>query len=180
MKRKKRPAKAVSKKTAPKRKRPAQRASPTPAKLSARQENFVREYVSGKTAAEAYAVAYGVAGHTAESAGSRLLRNVEVSRKITALRQRADDGSVMTLLYRRRYLKRVVDTPIGDIDHRSDLCQERTVTTSEDGCTEKIKMPGKLGAIELDSKLAGDLRDKVEVEHGLDGLLEVLELIGAS
>lgn len=164
--------------------------------LNSRQEKFCGLYVEGRTAAEAYRVAYGRGGHTAEANGSRLLRNAEVRARIAALRSVVAAGTVLSLRAKREYLYRVVTNPVGHVDQFSDLCQE--YTRREEGGDRgrlkrgqadrgneehepeyeviKIKMPDKLRAIELDAKLAGELTNEVKVEAG-DGLTELLAAI---
>lgn len=57
--------------------------------LTLKQARFVDRYLVQANAAAAYTHAYGRTGRVAESAGSRLLRNVEVAREI-AQRREAD------------------------------------------------------------------------------------------
>ncbi|WP_265594732.1 terminase small subunit [Haloferula sp. BvORR071] len=95
------------------------------------------------------------------------------------------DTTLLTIVEKRRFLAEVVHTPVGSIGPDSRLCQEfyektkkRTTATTQAGGTpsddnaaetvtdptteadtvilwRRIKMPDKLRAIDLDSKLAG-------------------------
>jgi hypothetical protein len=126
--------------------------------LSAQQELFCMLHVSGKSATKAYRQAYGNT-KTAEAASSRLLTIVKIKARIEALQQEAAAGAVLTLQEKRKFLRRVVVTPIGEVNESSDLCQAAKLMTSDTGSTREIKMPCKLRAIELDAKLAGELRE---------------------
>ncbi len=165
--------------------------------LNSRQEIFCAEYAGGKTATEAYRLAYGNT-KTAEAASSRLLTVVKVAERIAALQQAAAATAVLSLAEKRQYLRRVVMTPLSNVDETSDLCQaaEYEVTGGIRGklrrgnadqgneeeepekTTVKIKMPDKLRAIELDAKLAGELREQVDHKHGVDeGVADLLAAI---
>lgn len=66
--------------------------------LSARQQAFVREYVSGKSAKDAYiAAGYEARDNAAESAAARLLRNVQVQEAIAVAREKLQEKSEITL-----------------------------------------------------------------------------------
>ena len=89
-------------------------------------------------------------------------------------------GAVLTLAEKRRFLRLVVLTPISAVNEDSILCQKveysvgsprratrggpanpGTHETDRDSRTMKVTMPDKLRAIELDAKLAGELREQV-------------------
>lgn len=165
-------------------------------KLSSRQEKFAQIYASGTKATEAYVAAYGpVKG--AEVSASRLLSTAKISGRVKALQALAAEAAVLTLADKRKYLRSVVMTPLGHVDETSVLCQsaEYLVTggvrgrlrrghsesgneeTEPEMTTVKIKMPDKLKAIELDAKLAGELKaEPVKIEAS-DDLLSLLGLI---
>jgi hypothetical protein len=167
--------------------------------LSSRQEKFCLIYTSGKTATESYTAAYGNK-RSAEAASSRLLTCVKVSKRIEALQQRAALAVVLTLEESLEYLRRSVLTPLGDVDERSELCQAAEYNvmggvrgklrrgtedsgneeTELDTTTVKIKMVDKLKALELNARLQGWLREKVDHTHRADdGLAELLGMIRA-
>lgn len=142
------------------------------ATLSARQENFCQEYVKGGTATEAYEKAYGkVKG--AEASASRLLSNAKVAARVKALQEEAAKGAVLSLQETLEYFRKVVLTPIGEVDERSVLCQ--SAEHSDTGT--KFKMPCKLKALELNAKLQGWLREKVEHTIEQDGLATLMTKI---
>jgi hypothetical protein len=57
---------------------------------------------------------------------------------------------------RRRYLARIVRTPICEVSPKSDLCQEYKEIPTEYGTAIQVKMPNKLQAVIEDAKLAGE------------------------
>jgi hypothetical protein len=80
----------------------------------------------------------------------------EVVRIIQDIWTRAEDDAVMNKQERRKYLARIVRTPADQIGPDSDLCQG----FEETPLGPKVKIPDKLKAIDLDSKLSGDLDKK--------------------
>jgi hypothetical protein len=171
------------------------RATSAARELSPRQEAFCREYVNGETAIQAYAAAYRCTDRrVARSAGSRLLTNDNVQRRLQSLRAGLDSDAVLQLLEKRRYLRRVVLTPIGEVDESSDLCQfferQHVDQTNTGGAGEAcvnpsiervtIRMPDKLKAIELDARLAGELGHAIRLQLQDDGFLELVAGIRAS
>jgi hypothetical protein len=79
---------------------------------------------------------------------------------LAELREEARRETVLSLRDKREFLARVVRTPIGDVDEGSDLCQESATEETEIASKKRIKMPDKLRAIELDAKLAGELKEQ--------------------
>ena len=152
-----------------------------PAFESIRETGAVRPTAHrGQEAVEAYREVYGeVKG--AEVSASRLLSFAKVKERIHALQQIAALDSLMTRDEKRRFLKRVVFTSIGRVDKENELCQSYKQRNTETGTEQEYKMPDKLRAIELDSKLAGELKETHEHRHELDdGLIELLARIGAA
>lgn len=47
------------------------------------------------------------------------------------------------------FLTDVIRTPIGDVDHKSRLCQERTYIAGQGETSVRVKMPGKLDAVKV-------------------------------
>ena len=89
--------------------------------------------------------------------------------------KRAEENAVMSTMERRKFLADVVRTPLGKLDENSPLVQEKTSIVTKDG-GEIVKLRGcdKLTAVELDSKLAGDISNggtNVQVGINLEGLL---------
>lgn len=69
---------------------------------------------------------------------------------------------ILSLKEKREYLASVVRTPVGSVNEDSPLAQKvkrssRTDKRGETTETEEIEIPGKLRAIELDARLAGEL-----------------------
>ncbi len=128
--------------------------------------------MKGGTATEAYEKAYGkVKG--AEVSASRLLSNAKVAARVKALQEEAAKGAVLSLQETLEYFRKVVLTPIGEVDERSVLCQ--SAEHSDTGT--KFKMPCKLKALELNAKLQGWLREKVEHTIEQDGLAALMTKI---
>lgn len=99
---------------------------------------------------------------TARKAPSQVL-----SEMVTA----GENIKILSLREKREYLAEVVRTPVGKVDEDHPLAQrvKRSTRTDKDGQThetEEIEIPGKLRAIELDAKLAGEL-DAAKPEGGL-------------
>ena len=63
----------------------------------------------------------------------------------------------MSLAERKAYLSSVARTPAGQVDKDSPLCQEYSEDVDQSGNVKKrVKMPNKLEAINILSKLSGD------------------------
>ena len=103
--------------------------------------------------------------------GSKLLSDIDIKQRVAEIQSKTEGKAVLTIAQKREFLRRVVVTPIGQVDEESDLCQ--AAEYSDTG--RKFKMPDKLRAIELDAKLAGEFTEKVEIKS--DGLLELLQAI---
>lgn len=109
--------------------------------------------------------AYKMAGYNAKTlqsrstAAGRLLKNVEVSRYLDAMRKEACKGKVLTLQAKREFLARVVLTPLLSIDpHGPDgdlIVKYKNTVTEEGGVVDMVKVD-PLKAIDLDNKLSGD------------------------
>jgi len=134
-----------------------------------KHEMFAQAIAKGESGSAAYSKVYGVSEKSATEAASRLSRNVKVRARVRELQEKAADETVLALRKKRVYLWRVVMTPIDDVVG-TDLHQGYTNSGAP-------IMPDKLRAIELDSKLAGDFMEKVEVKA--DGLSELLDSIRA-
>ena len=133
--------------------------------LNPRQERFAQLVATGMPASRAYREAgYTATGNAAEAGASQLLRHPKVAAYVNEVRAAAkakgEEAAYLTLEEKRKFLRDVVTTPIGEIDERNKLAQALKVT--KDG--REIKLPDKLRALELDAKLAGELKDKVEID----------------
>jgi phage terminase small subunit len=69
-----------------------------PALKNVRHERFAQEVAQGKSAGEAYRLAgYRAANHSAETAGPRLLKNVQIQHRIVQLQQKVARKAEITL-----------------------------------------------------------------------------------
>ena len=69
-----------------------------PSLKNARHERFAHEVAQGKSAGEAYRLAgYRAANHSAETAGPRLLKNVQIQQRIVQLQQKVARKVEITL-----------------------------------------------------------------------------------
>ena len=125
-----------------------------PVLKNTRHECFAQLLAAGNSATAAYEAVYGPKKGVRQSA-SRMSANVNIAARVTELQRQSGERAVLTLAAKREFLYRVVMTPIGEVDEHSDLCQRCKFTV--DG--RAVTMPDKLRAIELDAKLAGELRE---------------------
>lgn len=133
-----------------------------------KHEKFCQFVATGTSAQSAYGQIYNVKGRTAANSGSRLMADGGIRERVKEIQTKAEKRTVLSIEEKREYLRRVVVTPIGEIDETSDLCQHAKYTD----VGREFKMPDKLKAIELDAKLAGEFKEKVEVS--VDPLVEAL------
>jgi hypothetical protein len=147
--------------------------------LTGPQRKFCEGIVVGKTATDAYAIAYPKSSPKAsESGASRLLRNDKVKAEIARLRAKADEkagSAVLTLAEKRSFLKRLLFANVAQLDVAEDgdlLAGLDRVDGSEGSVgVLKIRLPDKLAAIKLDNDLAGD-GSEAGANDALQGLLE--------
>ncbi len=151
--------------------------------LTEKQKAFARGMFEGLSQREAYKRAYDCAkkkDETVDALASRLLSNVKVKEYLEELNKEAESPLVLTKQERMEWLSRVVRTPLREVDDQSDLCQELTETSGPNGCSTKIKMPSKLGAIAELNKMTGAYApEKMEtkVEHSFSSLLKELPAV---
>ncbi len=126
-----------------------------------KKEAFAQGMANGLSAAAAYRKVYPAAKRvTYESKGPAMARLGQVKDRITELKKKADaimdKKAVLSIVEKREFLARLVRTPIGLVDHNSDLCQERTYIEGAEETSVRVKLPCKLKAIQLDNDLAVD------------------------
>lgn len=96
--------------------------------------------------------------------GAKILSHPHVAHYVVELRKELEERSkserFLSIEEKRAFLAKIVRTPVGDLHPDHELVQEMKI--GRDGTT--LKMPPKLQAIELDAKLAGELREKLDVE----------------
>ncbi len=127
----------------------------TPSRLKHQHQIFVESLTAGHTQRSAYLQAYPTASEaTAQTQSSRLLNRPDITEALARLRQQTEAAAVMTLYEKRAYLARIVRTSATDLTPGETLVQ--AVSTAKDG-TQTLRMPDKLRAIFLDSRLAGEL-----------------------
>ena len=129
--------------------------------LNHRQRKFAELVAGGTVARTAYLEAYPRcrAESTAERESARLLKDPGVAATIDGLRRDAVPGEtkepVMTKSERRQFLARVIRCAPGDVTEHDPIAQSYKVTDK----THEVKLPCKLRALELDAKLAGELKE---------------------
>ena len=137
--------------------------------------DFIHRLANGEKIGAAWKAACNGPGSHASRWCSQHRREIDLY--LAEMREEARRLSVLSLAEKRDFLARVVRTPIGQVDEKSDLCQE--ITDDEDPASgrskRKIKMPDKLRAIDLDAKLAGELQP--ETKPVADALTLILDQI---
>ena len=132
---------------------------PSVAKLSPKQSKFVKYHLEGLPLSKSYLLA-GYKSSSIENAASdacRLIKTAKVSQAIERARAVEWEKTVMSLAERKAYLSSVARTPAGQVDRDSPLCQEYSEEVDQSGnVKKKVKMPNKLEAINILSKLSGD------------------------
>lgn len=120
--------------------------------------DFLNRLATGERKGEAWRATVG----TGPSKGSEWMKKhrTEATIYLAELREEAKQLTVLTLAKKREFLARVVTTSLGSVDESSDLCQESSSEETMHGSRRRIKMPDKLRAIELDAKLAGELKEQ--------------------
>src|SRR3954467_6075872 len=118
---------------------PARHANSTPA---IRGQRFVTAIMKGVGPADAYVHAgYKVKSRAvARASGSRLLARADIQARLTALRERANNESVLSLQQKREYLKKVVVTPVSEVTEADAICGKvsRTTRVTSDGVVERV------------------------------------------
>jgi len=133
--------------------------------LNSRHERFAQMIALGRMARNAYMEVYDSTPRSAEASSSRLLSNAALRSRVAYLQAEAAKATVLTLAEKRKFLRDVVTTPIYVVDETNPLCQSAERT--KDGSV-RIKMPDKLRALELDAKLAGELKASAPAEEAKD------------
>ena len=134
----------------------------TDAKLNAKQKKFVSSVASGDFATDAYIEVYGCQKGSAASAASRLMGQPNIIEELDRLKVAGEKETFMKIDQKRAMLAEIVLTPAWNLDPKSPLAQSVKIKrrTLPDGTVEEditVRMPCKLRAMELDTKLSGDL-----------------------
>ena len=150
------------------------------AKLSKKQQVFVAEYLTGLNATESARKA-GYSEKTAESQGSRLLRNVKVAEAIAKAMQARNER---TEISQDRVLEELSRIAFGDLrdavvwgpggvalldsalltDEQAAAISEVGETVTKEGGSVRIKRHDKVKALELLMRHMGMLNDKLDVD----------------
>jgi Terminase small subunit len=108
----------------------------------------------------------------AHEAASKLARRPEVSKYLSELQESAYLANVLSLAEKRSFLADITRTPIGKVSLDSPLANSARY---HDGELVEIRMPDKIKALELDAKLAGELRNDGTINIGLQLVNQRLE-----
>ena len=130
--------------------------------LNPKQKKFVNSVASGDSATNAYIEVYGCKKGSAASAASRLMSQPNVLEELERLKVAAEKETFMNIDQKRAMLAEIIMTPAWNLDPKSPLAQSVKIKrkTLPDGTVEEditVRMPCKLRAMEIDTKLSGDL-----------------------
>lgn len=134
---------------------------------NSKHEKFAQLVANGTDSpAAAYCAVYKSHAKTAAANASKLVNTNAIARRIDELRALSapTQKRFLTLDQKREFLALVVNTPADAVDERSPLCQQADFSESPSGTSRKLRMPDKLKALELDARLAGELRESHELE----------------
>ena len=109
--------------------------------MTHRQELFIQEYIKTGNATSS-AIKAGYSKRTARSIGQRLLKNVDIKKKINELSQKIACNSIMTAKERQEYLTKLINAA-------------------------DVKVSDKLKALDILNKMTGEYIQKVEVNGEL-------------
>lgn len=129
-----------------------------------RHQRFADLVLAGERAPDAYRAAGfpPVGAASVHTLASRLLKKVEVSTYMQAMRQQAAVGLVASMQQKRELLYRIMFTPLRSINPNDpafkdgDLIKKYKRVVTETGETEEIEKLDPLKAMDLDNKLSGD------------------------
>ena len=143
----------------------------TDAKLNAKQKKFVNSVASGDFATDAYIEVYGCQKGSAASAASRLMGQPNIIEELERLKVAAEKETFMDIDQKRAMLAEIIMTPPWNLDPKSPLAQSVKIKrkTLPDGTVEEditVRMPCKLRAMEMDTKLSGDLSRSGQINDG--------------
>lgn len=147
--------------------------APQPPK-NPRHQLFADRVLAGDTLAGAYlAAGYRAAPGSAAAGGTRLRKQPDVARYIRGVQKRAADESTLTLTEIRRFLARIVRTPLTALDPESLRDADLIKAISRTSATTRLEKLDPLKAIEIDLKLSGqDPETSVlkQISRALEGI----------
>lgn len=117
------------------------RSAPAAARLTPKQARFVAEYLKDCNATQA-AVRSGYSKNTAESQGSRLLRNARVCSAVAEGQARHLSSAIATREERQKFWTEVMAGRGDDVQMRDRLKASELLGKSEADFTEKVQHSG--------------------------------------
>lgn len=129
-----------------------------------RYQRFADLLLRGENGISAYVSAgFKGKGKSAKAAASRLRNHPQVSAYMEAIMRKSAEGAVMNRQEAMEFLTLNVRTPVGEVDETSKLAQEVTRDeVGEETIRTKIKMPGKIEAIDRLAKMLGWFEPEVQ------------------
>lgn len=128
-----------------------------------RHQRFADLMLAGKSMVEAYLTAgFRCTRQAAKTGATKIRKRPDVVAYMHAIQERAADDSCLSVMEKRRFLARIVRTPLMSIDpndpnHKDgDLILKYKRTESETGSHQEIVKLDPLKAIAEDNKLSGD------------------------
>jgi phage terminase small subunit len=136
--------------------------------MTQKQQKFCAQYATGMPASHAYQAVYGGKVTTARTNASKLLANPEIEAEVHRLRklarEAADEGVVLSILEKRKWIAGAVRANVHELtpEDKSKAPYIKKITTRVIGSGEaaaavtEIEGYDKARLIELDTDLAGD------------------------
>lgn len=127
--------------------------------MNPRHERFAMELFKGKRQAAAYRLAFPDSRNTPakliHEKASRLAHAAKVRARLAELQEAARTEAVADAQELAEYLTRIIRTPVGRVTRGSDLAQEAETITKDTYKTHRVKMPGKIEAVDRLCRLMG-------------------------
>ena len=129
-----------------------------------KHERFAQAVADGAACAEAYRNIWGCSPSSAETAGPRLGRDIQVMSRIAELRNQADNASKITRAGMVEWLERILKATPNEANPDSDIC-EVVMTKMGPHC----QVVNKMSAAEKLIKMAGwNEPEKLKTEGQLE------------
>jgi len=139
-----------------------------------RHQAYADHLLSGMTQGDAYlAAGFRCAPQHARSQAARLRKRPDICRYMEAIQARAADESTLTLTEVRRFLARIVRTPLTALDPESDRNADLIKTIARTSSSTRLEKLDPLKAIEIDLKLSGQDPETSllkQISRALEGL----------
>jgi phage terminase small subunit len=136
--------------------------------MTIKQQKFCEICATGERPTQAYRTVYGGKDTTARTNAARLMANPEIENEIYRLkklaREKADEGVVLTILEKRKWIAGAVRANVHELDPHDKAkapyikkITQRTVGSGENAeAVTEVEGYDKARLIELDTDLAGD------------------------